>query len=114
MRIPPMADTPTLNISQYKHSTRATGQAKNKTLKSMYKTMVAQEHPYLALARLSVMPPKKLCDFTGLPAPYTCPRTSLRYFNLSVYKYLRSLSFEHSEIYYGIKTYGKSLPGNKK
>ncbi|KAI4291341.1 INO80 complex subunit C [Pancytospora philotis] len=109
-----MDGTGAKDVSRYKLTTRAATPAKNKTLKNMYRAMVAQEHPYLALTKISVMPPRRLCDFTGLPAPYTCPRTSLRFFNLSVYKYLRSLSSEHSENYYSIKMYGKNLQNGSK
>lgn len=101
-------------ISKYKLSTRLNTQTKGKTYKQLYKALCAQYHPYLTLPRISVKPRKKLCDFTGMPAPYTCPRTSLRYCNLSVYKYLRSLSSEHNEKYYEIKTYGATMLNNRK
>ena len=96
-------------LGKYKLLTRSNANIKSKSLKQMYKTMVAQQHPYLTLPRISVRPRRKLCDLTGLPAPYTCPRTLLRFFNLSVFKYLRNLSSEHSEKYYAIKTYGKNM-----
>lgn len=102
------------DLSKYKLLARGSVQTKNRSLKQMYKTMVAQQHSYVTLPRISVRPRKKLCDLTGLPAPYTCPRTLLRFFNLSVFKYLRSLSSEHSEKYYDIKTYGKNMLNNKR
>lgn len=97
------------DVRRYKLETWGGTQAKSRSLKQMHKAMVAQQHPYLTLPRISVRPRRKLCDLTGLPAPYTCPRTLLRFFNLSVFKYLRSLSSEHSEKYYAIKTYGKTM-----
>lgn len=96
-------------LSKYKLSSRLDSYTKGKSLKQMYKSLVARDHPYLSLPRISVKPPKKLCDLTGLPAPYKCPRTALRFYNLSVFKYLRSLSSERSEKYYEMKTYGQNL-----
>lgn len=35
--------------------------------------------------------PKKYCDITGLPAPYTDPKTRLRYHNAEVFAVVRNL-----------------------
>ena len=102
------------DLGKYKLSTRLGAVGKTKTLKQMHKALLAADHPYLGLARLSVRPQKKLCDLTGLPAPYTCPRTSLRFFNLSVFKYIRAMSSDRNEKYYEIKTYGADLLNYKK
>lgn len=96
-------------LSRYKLKEKGSAEFKNKTLRGLYKSMHREQHPYLGIMRISVKPPRKLCDITGLPAPYTCPRTSLRFFNLSVYKYLRSLSSEQHDMFYQIKTYGSTL-----
>ncbi|KAJ1733519.1 Co-chaperone [Coemansia biformis] len=39
----------------------------------------------------SLVPQKKYCDITGLPAPYTDPKTSVRYHSAEVYRILRLL-----------------------
>ncbi|KAI5148615.1 INO80 complex subunit C [Enteropsectra breve] len=101
-------------LNKYKSSTRIGQNIKPKTLKQMYKTLIKQEHPYLALPRIPILPSKRLCDFTGLPAQYTCPRTKLRFYDLSIYKYLRELGSEHSEKYYKMRYYGETLLAYKK
>ncbi|KIJ15787.1 hypothetical protein PAXINDRAFT_133026 [Paxillus involutus ATCC 200175] len=40
----------------------------------------------------SLLPPRHYCDITGLDAPYTDPRTGLRYHDKSVYELIKSLS----------------------
>ncbi|KAJ2783945.1 Co-chaperone [Coemansia javaensis] len=39
----------------------------------------------------SLLPQKKYCDVTGLPAPYTDPKTNVRYHSAEIYRFLRSL-----------------------
>ncbi|EPY50754.1 Ino80 complex subunit Ies6 [Schizosaccharomyces cryophilus OY26] len=39
----------------------------------------------------SVLPQPKYCDVTGLPAPYTDPKTRLRYHNKEIYGLIREL-----------------------
>jgi len=101
-------------LSKYKLSTRLNLQVKYKSLKQMYKALSTSYHPYLTLTRISVKPRKKLCDFTGLPTHYMCPRTFLRYYDLSVYKYMISLPSEISENFYDNKMYGMNMLNNKK
>lgn len=101
-------------LSKYKLSTRLNSQIKYKSMKQMYKSLTLSSHPYLNLPRFSVKHRRKLCDFTGLPTPYTEPRTSLRFYDLSVYKYLQSLSADISEKFYHNKMYGNSLLNYKK
>lgn len=101
-------------LSKYKLSTRLDTQTKFKSLKQMYKSLRSTYHPYLALTRISVRPRKKLCDFTGLPTVYTCPKTFLRFYDLSVYKYMVSLPSEISESFYENKMYGSSILSYKK
>ncbi|KAH0826367.1 hypothetical protein J3R83DRAFT_5329 [Lanmaoa asiatica] len=40
----------------------------------------------------SLLPPRHYCDITGLEAPYTDPRTGLRYHDKSVYDLIKNLS----------------------
>ncbi|KAI8823779.1 YL1 nuclear protein C-terminal domain-containing protein [Fimicolochytrium jonesii] len=47
----------------------------------------------------SLMPQKKYCDITGLEAPYTDPKTSLRYHNSDVYQFIRTLQPQHVQMY---------------
>lgn len=101
-------------LSPYKLSTRLNSQIKYKSMKQLYKSLSASFHPYLSLPRFSVRPRRKLCDFTGLPTSYTDPRTSLRFYDLNVYKYLQSLSAEISEKFYHNKMYGNGLLNYKK
>ncbi|KAI5170477.1 INO80 complex subunit C [Pancytospora epiphaga] len=109
-----MSPSTKTDVSQYKLSTRQGQPNKYKSLKHIQKNPSFQNHPYFGLSRISVKPLRKLCDFTGLPTHYTCPRTSLRYYNVSVYKYLESLNPEHVESYYRIKTYSKSILNMRK
>jgi len=36
-------------------------------------------------------PAKKYCDMTGLEAPYTCPRTLMRYSDKATYQAIQDL-----------------------
>lgn len=101
--------TPMGASEKYKTSSRIDQSSKNKTLKQMYKALSAEYHPYLTLSRISVRPHKKLCDLTGLPGIYTCPRTLLRYYNISAYKYLQELTSERSEKFFEIRNYASKL-----
>lgn len=42
----------------------------------------------------SLLPAKKYCDVTGLPAPYTDPRTKMRFTNVDVYKVISAMTDE--------------------
>lgn len=102
------------DVSKYKISTRLDSQIKYKSMKQMYKGLQISNHPYLNLQKMSIKPRKKLCDFTGLPTSYTDPRSSLRYYDLSVYKYLQNLPADLSEKFYNNKMYGNSMLNNRK
>ncbi|KAF4347634.1 hypothetical protein G4B88_024272, partial [Cannabis sativa] len=47
----------------------------------------------------SMHPCKKICDITGYEAPYSDPRTNLRYANAEVFKLIRSLPNEYVQRY---------------
>ncbi|KAI9136917.1 YL1 nuclear protein C-terminal domain-containing protein, partial [Paraphysoderma sedebokerense] len=51
----------------------------------------------------SLIPPKKYCDITGLEAPYTDPKTGLRYHNAEVYKFIKTLSTHTVQEYLGLR-----------
>jgi len=42
----------------------------------------------------SLLPPKKYCDVSGLIAPYTDPKTKLRYSNAEMYRVIRQMTEE--------------------
>lgn len=72
-----------------------------KALKKVLEAEVADKLPldvptYSGIeAPPSLLPPKKYCDLTGLPAKYTDPKTRLRYFSAQEYVQVRYLS-EHT------------------
>ncbi|RKP38831.1 INO80 complex subunit C, partial [Dimargaris cristalligena] len=39
----------------------------------------------------SILPQPKYCDITGFEAPYTDPKTNLRYHNMEVYQHIQQL-----------------------
>ncbi|KAI8917632.1 YL1 nuclear protein C-terminal domain-containing protein [Powellomyces hirtus] len=47
----------------------------------------------------SFTPAKKYCDITGLEAPYTDPKSGLRYHNSDVYQFIRTLQPQHIQMY---------------
>ncbi|XP_057823124.2 protein EIN6 ENHANCER [Cryptomeria japonica] len=51
----------------------------------------------------SMYPAKKYCDISGFVAPYTDPRTKLRYANIDVFKSVRYLSNDHIQGYLGLR-----------
>lgn len=82
---------------------------KFKTLKQIIPELVAADHPYIRLStRISLKPPKKLCDLTGLPAPYTCPKSKLYYFDATVYKAMDDLSSDAIQKLFQLREFGKN------
>jgi len=51
----------------------------------------------------SLLPPKKYCDITGLPARYTDPKTKLHYRGLEVWDVIRSLGPGYDQAYLAIR-----------
>ncbi|KAH9554223.1 hypothetical protein CY35_08G053400 [Sphagnum magellanicum] len=51
----------------------------------------------------SMYPAKKYCDITGFEAPYTDPRTKLRYANTEVFKLIRSLPDDYIQGYLALR-----------
>ncbi|KAL2641825.1 hypothetical protein R1flu_009412 [Riccia fluitans] len=51
----------------------------------------------------SMYPAKKYCDITGFEAPYTDPRTKLRYANAEVFKKIRSMPDEFIQGYLALR-----------
>mmetsp|Transcript_9713 Transcript_9713/g.18524 ORF Transcript_9713/g.18524 Transcript_9713/m.18524 type:complete len:141 (-) Transcript_9713:112-534(-) len=52
---------------------------------------------------LSLAPPKKYCDITGLPAKYTCPRTKLFYRSAKQFQQIQDLPKHTVEAYLGLR-----------
>jgi INO80 complex subunit C len=51
----------------------------------------------------SVLPGKKLCDISGFVAPYTDPRTKLRYCDSTMYHVIRTLSDDDVHRYLALR-----------
>eukprot|EP01018_Ginkgo_biloba_P007034 Gb_20482 [translate_table: standard] len=51
----------------------------------------------------SMYPAKKYCDISGFEAPYTDPRTKLRFANVEVFKRIRSLPDEYIQGYLSLR-----------
>ncbi|XP_031116666.1 chromatin-remodeling complex subunit ies6 [Ipomoea triloba] len=51
----------------------------------------------------SMHPCKKICDITGFEAPYSDPRTNLRYANTEVFKMIRSLPNDYVQRYLALR-----------
>ncbi|KAI9092190.1 YL1 nuclear protein C-terminal domain-containing protein [Phlyctochytrium arcticum] len=57
----------------------------------------------------SFIPQKKYCDITGLEAPYTDPKTRLRYHNSDVYQFIRTLQPPHIQSYLELRNAAVNL-----
>ncbi|CAL9191232.1 protein EIN6 ENHANCER-like [Musa acuminata AAA Group] len=69
-----------------------------------YASLPAHEPNYLNIeSPPSLYPSKKYCDMTGFEAPYTDPRTKLRYANPDVFKRVRSLPNEYVQRYLALR-----------
>jgi INO80 complex subunit C len=69
-----------------------------------YHLYPADEPTYVNIeAPPSMYPAKKYCDITGFEAPYTDPRTKLRYANTEVFKLIRSLPDDYIQGYLALR-----------
>eukprot|EP00899_Mesostigma_viride_P010013 jgi/Mesvir1/19012/Mv12780-RA.1 len=69
-----------------------------------YHLLPACEPTYVNIqAPPSMYPAKKYCDITGLKAPYSDPKTKLRYANARAFHYLRHLPEEKIQEYLAIR-----------
>ncbi|ORY81749.1 hypothetical protein BCR35DRAFT_265619, partial [Leucosporidium creatinivorum] len=57
----------------------------------------------------SVVPQKKWCDVTGLEAPYTDPKSTLRYHNAEVYEVLKTFQPAVIQTYLAVRGQGVVL-----
>ena len=71
-----------------------------KSSSKLKKFITTKDPEYYNLTQISLKETFKLCDFTGLPAHYTCIRTSLRYYDIGVYEYMNNIDAEEVEQYY--------------
>lgn len=94
----------------YKKDTYINKNMKFKGLKQLVPRLVEEDHKYINLSnRVSIRPGKKLCDLTGLPAPYTCPNTKLFYYDSSVYKRIVELSSDCVQRLFQLREFGRTL-----
>ena len=83
---------------------------KFKTLKQLLRTISTSEPKYFSTYNMvSLRRKKKLCDLTGLPANYTCPRTGLHFYDLSVYDEISEMRHEAIDRIKSIRNYGAEL-----
>eukprot|EP00249_Psilotum_nudum_P011346 c23116_g1_i1 orf=278-673(-) len=69
-----------------------------------YHLYPASEPNYVNIeAPPSMYPAKKYCDITGFEAPYTDPRTKLRFANTEIFKRIRSLPNEYIQGYLALR-----------
>ncbi|RVD91280.1 hypothetical protein TUBRATIS_22720 [Tubulinosema ratisbonensis] len=88
---------------------------KFKTLKQLQKTMETEELKYMSIfTNKSARPPKKLCDITGLPAKYTCPRTGLYFFDTACYDLICESRMENNDKIKSLRFFGADLNPFKK
>jgi INO80 complex subunit C len=85
------------------------GKRKWKKLKQIlqaegYENLPASEATYANIeAPPSMYPPKKFCDVTGFEAPYTDPKTRMRYSSADLFPVIRSLPYEVVQQYLAIR-----------
>lgn len=85
-------------------------QIKFRTFKQLHKVIISEEPKYLfTYNAVSVRRRKRLCDLTGLPAKYTCPRTGLYFYDLSVYEEISKMRHEVVDKIKHLRDYGKEL-----
>ncbi|KAK6089677.1 hypothetical protein P3W45_001319 [Vairimorpha bombi] len=93
-----------------KFSTYKQGSFKNKNMRTFSKSIDVYSLKYMEIAnRFSIRPKKKVCEFTGLPAMFTCPYTRLSYYDSSVYKHIKTLSSDVINFIYETKEMCKNF-----
>lgn len=70
-----------------------------------YHLLPADQPTYVSIdAPPSMYPTKKYCDISGFEAPYTDPRTKLRYTNSEVFARLRSLPDDYVQGFLSLRS----------
>lgn len=83
---------------------------KTRGIKFLTKKLKENEPEFFTLInRVSVRPKMKLCDITGLPANYTCPKTRLNYFDKDVYYHLLNMNTDTIKSVLVVKNFGMNL-----
>lgn len=83
---------------------------KTKGVKFILKKLKDKEPEFFSIInRVSMKPKIKLCDVTGLPAHYTCPKTKLNYFDEDVYYYIQDMNADTHKSILAIKNFGANL-----
>lgn len=74
---------------------------------------VVRKEQYIAYheyeAPPSLKPAKKYCDVTGLEAPYTDPKSRLRYHNADIYELLKTFSSGAEQEYLSLRGQGTMI-----
>lgn len=83
---------------------------KYKGMKNYQKQLKKDNAMYLENAnKISVRKIRHLCDITGLPAFYKCPRTGLYYHNSLVYDLIREMKMENVKNFTDLRSFGKNV-----
>lgn len=83
---------------------------KYKGVKYNFKLLQAENAKYVENAnKMSIKPEYKLCDITGLPGDYKCPRTGLYYYDLDVYEQIKDMKIEVAHSYIAMRNIGKNI-----
>jgi INO80 complex subunit C len=99
----PLYGGPTTNIAQA--AQRLDRLVLEKTLNQGVSTMSAMNGPVVTYTNIESAPSlhpssqRHYCDITGLPAPYTDPKTRLRYHNAEIFRAIRGLGQGSTEGY---------------
>ena len=92
-----------------KHHAAAKRQKPWKRLKQIiaaehYEQLPGSEPTYVNIdAAPSTYPPKRYCDLSGMPAPYTDPKTNLRYASADLYPIIQSLTPDAVQQYLAVR-----------
>lgn len=83
---------------------------KYKGIKYNFKALQAENSKYIENAnKMSIKPNINLCDITGLPCNYKCPRTGIYYYNLDVYEQIKDVKIEAAQNYVNMRNIGKCI-----
>lgn len=97
-------------VFKNENKSRINKNIKYRGVKYNYKSLQADNSKYIENAnKMSIKPDVRLCDITGLPGNYKCPRTGLYYYNLDVYEQIKDLKIEVAQSYIALRNIGKNI-----
>ncbi|XP_057510962.1 protein EIN6 ENHANCER-like [Actinidia eriantha] len=97
------------NVQMYEKYPKGQARGRWKHLKQIIQAENYQNYPLDAPNYVNIESPpsmhpcKRICDITGFEAPYSDPRTNLRYANADVFKIIRSLPNEYVQTYLALR-----------